>query len=314
MSVQASPFDDLIDKARTQGFISAILAVLRIVLRNRAYFLNPYARRHSKLPARNDAAICAGFQSLGVALIPYTIDLDDFHRWLEAARFPESFVEACVDCQDLWSELFMEKALEYYVSASLLGLNETDTLLDVGASYSPWHTMAERIYGCAGYALDRKFTPGVRGREIGADATNIPLPNGFATKIALHSAYEQFEGTADIRFLSEAHRVLRDSGKMVILPLWMDNSYYALVYPFADTRGLDCDGAKVVWDDHRWPIRFERFYSVEAFNERVIQNLSGFTLTIFYFQNAHEIAPNLIWPKYYLRFAALCEKVSVANE
>ena len=180
------------------------------------------------------------------------------------------------------------------MSASLLGLDKSDILLDVGASYSPWFSMAERIYGCEGYALDlRRFQPGIHGKLIGADATAMPLPDGFATKMTLHSAYEQFEGTVDIRFLSEARRILRDNGKMSILPLWIDHSYYVLLAPYRDASTVDRDGAAIVWDDYRWLINFGRFYSVEAFNERVIANLRGFSATVYYIENAKEIASGI---------------------
>lgn len=48
----------------------------------------------------------------------------------------------------------------------------------------------------------------INDKKIGADATKIPLPDGFAMKMALHCTYEMSEGDADIRLLPKAHRVL----------------------------------------------------------------------------------------------------------
>jgi SAM-dependent methyltransferase len=291
--------------------LRAVSTALRILAQNREYFINPHVKKNSRLPERNDAKICDDLRSLGIPVISHTIDVEDFYDWLEGAQWPSYYIEACDRRNDIWPNLFADKAVEHYVSAALLDLTDADTLIDVGANISPWYGMVERIYGCVGYALDRNFPPGSHDKRIGADATEMPLPDGFATKIALHSAYEQFRGAADTRLLAEANRVLRDNGKMVILPLQVDNFYYVLLSPlYTDTSALDYGGAEVVWDDYHWPMSFERWYSVEAFNERVVANLSGFTLKIYYVNNAHEVFKDVQWPRYYTRFAALFEKTA----
>ena len=119
-------------------------------------------------------------------------------------------------------------------------------------------------------------------------------------------------------FLPEAYRVLQENGKMVIAPLYVDNEYYGIVSPYSETKGLDLGGAQLVWDDCGWPMSTfgasERYYSVEAFNERVVANLNGFKLTVYYVENAHEVSPYIEWPTYYTRFAALLEKSSNSDQ
>jgi SAM-dependent methyltransferase len=270
--------------------------LLRIAFQNRAYYLDRTALKQSKLPAPDHLKIAADFEALGITVVPYLIDVNDFNEWLEKAEFPTYYV-------DDYGEVFTEKALEHYVGVELLPLEQSDTLVDVAACNSPWYEMAERMYGCQAFALDLEFSPGVNGKRIGADATHMPLPDGFATKMALHCAYEMFEGTADIRLLQEASRVLRDNGKMVILPLYMDDFYYVLSSPYTDRQGLDYGGAELVWREDPHRMRFSRHYSVEAFRERIVANINGLTLRIYHVENASEVSP-----KCYLKFVALFEK------
>jgi hypothetical protein len=276
--------------------VSNSIRKVLISYQNRAYYLDHGAKKQSKLPRPNYAKIRRGFEAAGITTIPYTIDADDFNRWLELVQFPSQYV-------DSYGDVFVEKALEHYVGASLLQMGKADTLIDVAAAHSPWYKMAERVYGCKGYALDLEFPPGIDGRKIGSDATHMPLPDGFATKMALHCAYEMFEGTADIRLLQEACRVLSDNGKMAILPLYMGDFHYVLSSPYTDRRGLDYGEAELVWRDDPYLVRFSRFYSVEAFCERIVANLDGFSLIIYCIENEKEVSPSC-----YLRFAALFEK------
>ena len=269
-----------------------------IAYQNRDYYLNSRAKKQSTLPRPNHTRICSDFEALGVRVVPYTINIDGFNDWLDRVQFPSRYI-------DIFGEVFVEKALEYYVGASLLEMKSDDIFIDIAAALSPWYEMAERVYGCQAHALDLLFPSGVHGKKIGADATQMPLSDEFATKIALHCAYEMFEGDADIRLLSEAHRVLKDGGKMVILPLYMDEFFYALSSPHADRRGLDYGRAERVWWDDIWRDRFARFYSVDAFYERIVANISGFTLQIYYIENEKDLSPNC-----YLKFAALFEKLS----
>ena len=121
--------------------------------------------------------------------------------------------------------------------------------------------------------------------------------------MALHCAYEMFEGDADIRLLPEAQRVLAAGGKMVILPLYMHNLYFADSSPWSDRRGLDYQGAERVWRDDGHRVRFSRKYSVDAFLKRVVSNMGDLKLKIYYIENEKEVSPIC-----YLKFAAVFEK------
>jgi len=281
---------------KEKGFINTASLLLNIGTGVIDFYLNLSAKKQSKLPMPDNEKIRSDLEAAGVKVISYKIDVDDFKIWLKKASFPERYVNS-------YGGLFVEKALEHYVGAQLLELRSEDILIDVAAAHSPWFNIAERLYSCKAYALDLSFPAGIHGKMIGADATNMPIPEGFATKMALHCAYEMFEGDADIRLLPETKRVLAENGRMAILPLYMHNFYFAHSSPFADRRGLDYQGAERVWRDDGNKIRFSRKYSVKAFVKRVISNLHGLKLKVFYIENEKEVDNRC-----YIKFATVFEK------
>jgi len=286
----------IIRRIHNKGLVDTLSLILHIGGGLIIYTLNPFAKKLSKLPPPNYEKIKNDLESHGIEVVPYWVNISEFKDWLKKVNFPKEYIVS-------YGDIFIEKALEYYVSAKLLELNKEDIFIDVAAAHSPWFEIVEHMYGCTAYALDLIFPPGINGKRIGADATAMPLPDGFASKMALHCAYETFEGDADIRFLAEAKRVLRPGGKMVILPLYMHNFYFIDTSPLADRRGLDYQGAERVWRDDGSRIRFSRKYSVNAFIERIVKNLNGLRLKVYFIVNEKEVDD-----KCYLKFAAVFEK------
>jgi ubiquinone/menaquinone biosynthesis C-methylase UbiE len=286
----------ILRQIKRKGLLDTINLSYHIVSGLMGFYLNPYSKRQSKLSPQNYEKIRSDFESSGITVIPYRVNVDEFNNWLDKASFPKEYVNH-------YGSVFIEKALEHYVGAQLLELKEGDKLIDIAASSSPWSEISKRLYGCTAYALDIAFPKGVNGNKIGADATDTPLPDNFATKMALHCAYEMFESDADIRLLSEAKRVLNMGGKMVILPLYMHNFYFADSSPLADRRKLDYQGAMRVWRDDGHRIRFSRKYSVKSFIERVVYNLNGLQLKVYFIENEKELSSDC-----YLKFAAVFEK------
>jgi len=260
------------------------------------YYLKPSTKKQSCLPKPDYEKIRSDMENAGLNVIPYRIDVADFYKWLSKAAFPKEYI-------DSYGPKFTEKALEHYLGTKLLELEGGDVMIDVAAASSPWFEMAERLCKCKAYALDLSFPKGINGKKIGADATAMPLTDNFATKMALHCAYEMFEGDADIRLIPEADRVLAPGGKMVILPLYMHNFYFADSSPLADRRGLDYQGAIRVWRDDGYNVRFSRKYSVNAFIERVVKHLGSLSLNVYFIENEKEVDPIC-----YCKFAAVFEK------
>ena len=297
-------FSRFVGRIRRRGLLDTLGAAWNIALGLADYHLNPLALKESKVLPRDWAEIRAEMEERGLDVAPYRINVANFRDWLNQAAFPDYYVQS-------YGDVFIEKALEHYVSTDLLELKPGKVFIDVAASSSPWLNIAPRLYGVMALALDlNPPTASVLGYKIVSDATHMPFPDNSVDGLALHCAYETFEGNADSRLIPEAARVLRRGGRMVILPLYMHHLYYADSSPGADRRGLDYQGAKRVWREERngrvgfGGVRFSRKYDVPAFLERVVRFKGSLRLTICYIENETEVDPNC-----YLKFAAVFEKV-----
>lgn len=284
------------NRVKQKGFWDTLALLCHLGNGVLCYYFNPFIKKQSKLPHPDCEKIRSNLTAEGLTVIPYRLNVSDFRNWLTKANFPKEYI-------DSYGEKFVEKALEHYVGAKLLQIAQDDVLIDVAASHSPWYKMVERMYGCQAYALDLVFPSGINAQKIGADATAMPLPDGFASKVALHCAYETFEGNADIKLLPEIERVLSPSGKMVILPLYMHDFFFIESSPVADRRNIDYQNAEKVWRNDGYNVRYSRKYSVEAFFKRIVSNLNNLKLTIYYIENEKEIDAAC-----YLKFAAVFEK------
>jgi hypothetical protein len=286
------------DRIRRKGLVDTAAAAWNIGTGLLDYHLNPLALKTSKLPPPNWPQIRTDLEEAGLQVIPYRINVSEFKNWLKDADFPEYYVGA-------YGGVFVEKALEHYVSSDLLQLSKCKVFIDVAASSSPWLNIAPRLYGVKTLALDlNPPTAPVPGRKIAADATQMPFKKGTVDAMALHCAFEMFEGDADIRLVHEASSLLQRGGKMVILPLYLHHLYYGDSAPMADRRGLDYQGAKRVWREDGYRIRFSRKYNVAAFVERVVRQNVGFRLNIYYLENEKDVDPIC-----YLKFVAMFDKL-----
>lgn len=252
-----------------------------------AFHMSPPEQRqdfydHTKDPLRYRKLfheLADQLRSLGVTVRNFTVDLSDFARWLREFAPLVEFYRFMGASQ-------VEKCLEHYVAYSLLSLRRGDTYLDVGAKNSPWASLL-RQRGIQAFRLDTAYSPGRHGIDIGADACATMLPPNFADGISLQCAYNCFAGTADIRFLSEAFRVLKPHGKCVITPLCLDKAYYCTRSPYCDLTGFESDpGALCVWRTDEYRLPFTRTYSPKAFHDRVWTQLpSGLSGEVLYLTN-----------------------------
>ncbi|MFC2005134.1 methyltransferase domain-containing protein [Chloroflexota bacterium] len=265
------------------------------------YYFNPNAFKQSNIaPLIDNKEIRKEFIDNGFEVIDYEIDKAEFNQWLHEVNFTKYYSEA-------YGEAFTEKALEHYLSSKLLDLNNKDVFVDVAAASSPWYDLVEKRYKCKSFAVDLNFPKKDDPRLIECDATNMPFDDETIAKIALHCAYEVFENDTDIKLVKEANRVLIRGGKMVILPLYMNSSYYILSSPKANRKGIAYGKAKRVWRDDKYPLRFSRHYSVEAFKERVAYHKGELDLKIFCLANEKDMKlqqDDLI----YVKFAACFTK------
>lgn len=242
-------------------------------------------------------------RQLGVKVEDISINIQDFKKWLQT--YPEIKV-----AYDSSSNAHIEKCLEHYLSFTLMGLSSTDTFVDIAAAGSTFSALLRRRLGLRAYRLDLSYPKGIRGYDIGADAGETGLPEGFATAMALHCAYECFMGDADMRFIHEATRILRPGGRYIILPLYLDKTYFVSTSPFCSQKEITIDpGAARLWRDDSYRVPFSRHYSPESFTKRIYSLLpSNMEGTVYFLKNLPDVSKSFVGQRIYCYFAFFCSK------
>lgn len=239
----------------------------------------------------------------GIEVREKEIDIEDYQQYLWMARyadFAEEYVESV-------GSGFAEKSLEHYLSIKLLGISREDVYIDVASGRSPVPEIVARMFGCQVYRQDIVYPGGLNGINIGGDAGDMPVRDGFATKMALHCSFEHFEEDADVRFIREASRVLRRGGDLCILPLYLADTYTIHTNPAVWIRKgrlrfeEDCLVRFVTGNYNR----HLRNYDIKHLKQRVCGNLNGMKLQLLFVTNPEEVAPSC-----HIRFVALFKKVA----
>lgn len=253
-------------------------------------------------PPSDSARVRSQLESLSpkIPVIPFRVDTAAFQRYLERAKYPSSYRET-------FGNLFVEKALEHFVSLELMPMGPDDVSVDIASCSSPFADIAERLGSCTAFRQDLDFPPGVNGRTIGGSAEHLPFPDGFFSRMTLHCSFEHFEGDADIGFVKEAGRVLRPGGAACILPLYVSEIFHNLTDPGVERQRLFFDDGAAVAEVRGWQNRFGRFYDAERLSQRVLRNLGPLDATIHFVENQKDVAPAC-----YLKFALLLRKPSKA--
>lgn len=242
-----------------------------------AYRLNP-ARRTGRPPADHraihDALLAAGFP-----LEELDVPVDAYRNYVQAAHYsPETYGPYYYHVAG--------KSLEHFLSLLYLDLGPAEVLIDIAAAVSPFADIVHRLYGCRTYRQDLIYPIGVHGDRIGGNAAQLPVPDGFATRLVLHSSIEHFENDADIGFIHEAKRVLRPGGLCVILPVFMAAHFANITDPFVDHTGLRFDPGAEVYYVRRWAGgRFSRHYDVTALRGRLLSKLTDVQVRLIYVRN-----------------------------
>lgn len=197
-----------------------------------------------------------------------------------------------------------EKSLEHFIAAKLLGLTQKDVYIDIASEHSPVPEIYTRLFGCTTYRQDLAYPPGLHGDEIGGDAAAMPVPDGFATKMALHCSFEHFEGDADIRFITEINRVLQPGGRVCFAPIYLFREYAVLTDPVvAVAQQVPFEEDATIYAKPGWLNRHGRFYDPAHLARRVKQQLGTMNMTIYRVTNATDIDPSC-----YIQFAAVIAK------
>jgi hypothetical protein len=272
-------------------------------LRNDYYSL--LRKPKKKSPAFHDnprvhKRIIRRLERSGFSVPRLRIDVQNFRDYLRGAAY-EKFADYCKGGH---AESHLEKYLEHYLAARLLNLSPNDVYIDVASGNSPVAQIYSGLYGCTAYQQDIRFPAGLNGNMIGGDAADMPVGDGFATKMALHCSLEHFEGDSDIWFIKESRRVLHKGGKLCIAPLYLFTEYAIQTDPaIAAKDSLTFDNDAVLYCAQGWGERHARFYDVPHLVSRIRNNLGELKLTIFAVENAKEIDASC-----YVKFVALFER------
>lgn len=232
---------------------------------------------------RDVKQMVAQFRSLHVPLEEKTIDVADFMRWMEDFR-------ELTDRYQKMGNVCIEKCLEHYLAAALLGLKPGDNYIDVAGSASNFAEILRKREINA-YKLDIAYPKGIHGIQIGADAGNTQLADRSIQGMSLQCAFECFEGDADIRFIQESQRVLKPGGRVVITPLYVDSIYHNITSSLCDQSQIRFDdGALKVWRDDQYKAPFSRHYSPQAFRDRILKQINpDHTYKIIHYTNLDEL-------------------------
>jgi SAM-dependent methyltransferase len=242
--------------------------------------------------------IAERLKNLGRDVRPYEIDIADYHHYLAEAGYRDRF-------PDYYAFNRPEKSLEHYLAAKLLALSELDVYIDVASEHSPAPDIYRRLFGVKAYRQDLAYPHGIHGERIGGDAARIPVPDGFATKMALHCSFEHFEGDRDIGFVREAERVLRAGGAVCVVPLYLAEEYAIQTDPeLSVPAAVAFEEDAVVHCARSWGDRHGRFYDPEHLASRVLDNAGTMSVEIYRITNAEQIDRSC-----YVRFAMVLRKL-----
>lgn len=241
--------------------------------------------------------ITADLARRGFPVEEIAIDPAAYRAYFAAARYAERY-------PDYYSFNLPEKSLEHFVAATLLELGPADVYIDIASEHSPVPEIYAQLFGCVSYRQDLAYPEGLHGDRIGGDAAAMPVPDGFATKMALHCSFEHFEGDADMRFVREIKRVLRAGGRVCFAPLYLCDRYGVLTDPaVAVAEHVSFEPDALVYCKPGWGNRHGRMYDAAHLESRIRRNLAGMQLKLYRIVNATAVDPSC-----YLQFAAVISR------
>jgi SAM-dependent methyltransferase len=211
------------------------------------------------------------FREKGIVPVPFLVDIDAYMTFIEKASYPKGE----------YGDYFAEKSLEHFISFQFFNLNEHSLIVDVANAGSAFPKILHDLFDCKVISNDLAFSPGEVALEnwhtrIGCNACNLPLEDALVDLITLHCALEMFEGDDDINLVKEASRILKPGGKLVIIPLYMNEVHHIFRDPKNPRKiqpDID-DGSVLIYRNNFWGVAFARFYSVDAFCTRILANLN----------------------------------------
>ena len=259
------------------------------------------ARHHSRVvsgpidnvsPARVARVLALG-RDAGIEFEPFTIDIDDYHRYFDEAGYTSRY-------PDYYRGNQPEKALEHWVALRLLNVRATEVFIDVASENSPVPEIYWRLAGACSFSQDISYPEGLAGNRIGGDACAMPLSDAFAHKVSLTCSLEHFERDGDVRLFAELARVLRPGGSVCVVPFYVYEEDATQTDPQVSVDAdVPFDANTVIYCAEGWGNRHGRFYAPASFQEKIVARFADqLSFRFLHLVNAH-----LVHPSVYARFA-----------
>lgn len=236
-------------------------------------------------------------RALGVPVIDWFVDAADVAAYIQQAGYATRYA-------DYYPGSRIEKALEHYVAARLLSFSPGQRYLDVASEGSAAPAIYEELFSVESWRQDLAYPRGVHGRTVGSDAARMPLPDEFVDRIGLHCSFEHFEGDADVRFVSEAERVLRPGGTVCIVPLYFAEPYSVMTDPaIAVAQRVPFERDALVCCVSGWGNRYGRMYDADHLVDRVLSRTRQLCPTVYRLRGGEKVDPSC-----YARMALVLRK------
>jgi SAM-dependent methyltransferase len=242
---------------------------------------------------------------LGILVEQVNFDIEDCRNFWEKLT-----VQSQILHQLVYNQIFWQKIPQYYFtwkSLEFILTNPQKVYIDIASTgKSPYQEVLKLLAKTPNiYFQDLIFPRGINGNLIGGSAAALPLSDLSVDGMTLNCAFEHFEGDADIGFIREAGRVLRPSGRVCIVPLYMGEYAFVLCDP-AWEFNLSVEQEELIHFFPQWGERHGRFYSPETLLKRIIEpaKKAGLKAKVIYFKNIRDIDPAA-----YTHFALILDKV-----
>ena len=222
--------------------------------------------KKSVVIASNDEVAAMGFP---VKFID--IDRNDVWRWIEDLGHPDFLEPGFVP----------KKAYDLYIADVLLkDRANIGTLVDVGGQGSfLLNTLSRKRIVNRKVLVDVHVVEDAGVEAISASGGNVPLTDGSCDVVTCIHSIEHFQNGEDIRFMSEAGRLLTPGGKAFVFPLFLtDVDVFAFnIKSFYDAsnhvnKQYDPYGGFPGWG---YGEGYSRTYSTATFKKHCSDNLSG---------------------------------------
>jgi SAM-dependent methyltransferase len=249
------------------------------------------------------AAVREHFANLGLGVHDFKVDLVRYQEYMGAAKYQERYPE-------YYKTNLSEKTLEHFLAFQFLDIKPAEVFIDVASENSPVPEIFSRLGRCECYRQDIMYPPGVHGDQIGGDACQMPIRDGFSDKLALTCSLEHFEGDADKKLFLEFHRILKPGGKFCVVPFYVYHLPANQVDPTVSVpHHVPLDDRAEIYCTRGWGNRFARFYSPRSFFQRIFKPTHNlFDYQIFQIMNSEVLPPNT-----YARFVLVGTKKRSLN-